>query len=187
MRILRWVYPALVGLLLGTLQTGLYFQLSFTLSSSFTTFLMVTLCWLIGSVIGVRILQGMHLPLNSFLGLALAAYFFCAVLLNAAPFNTQLWPLYALLIVVTGCYPGVFFARLGAVYSARDLFFRENNGFILVLISSTLLFLLFGRITLWLMPILMAVVVFFSDTIVRPRHTPEEFQADAPLKLEQTL
>ncbi|MEO8391596.1 MAG: hypothetical protein ABI700_01260 [Chloroflexota bacterium] len=187
MRIVRWVYPSLVGLLLGSLQTGLYFQLSFTLSSSFTTFLMVTLCWLIGSVIGVRILQGMRLPLNGFLGLALAAYFFCAILLNAAPFNTQLWPLYALLIVVTGFYPGVFFARLGAVYSARDLFFRENNGFILGLIFSTLLFLLFGRIALWLMPILMAVIVFFAGNIVRARREPAEFQVDVPLKLEQTL
>lgn len=187
MRILRWVYPSLVGLLLGSLQTGLYFQLSFTLSSSFTTFLMVTLCWLIGSVIGVRILQGRRFPLNGFLLLALAAYFACAVMLNAAPFNTQLWPLYALLIIVTGFYPGVFFARLGAVYSARDLFFRENNGFILGLISSTLLFLLFGRAALWLMPILMAALVFFSGNIVHPRREPEEFQLDVPLKLEQTL
>ena len=104
MRILRWVYPSLVGLLLGSLQTGLYFQLSFTLSSSFTTFLMVTLCWLIGSVIGVRFLQRMRLALNGFLLLALLAYFACAVLLNAAPFNTQLWPLYAVLIIVTGFY-----------------------------------------------------------------------------------
>ncbi|MBI1259510.1 MAG: hypothetical protein GC204_18740 [Chloroflexi bacterium] len=162
MRILHWVYPALVGLLLGALQTGLYFQLSFTLSSSFTTFLMVTLCWLIGSAIGVRLLQRMRFPLNGFLLLALLAYFACVIMLNAAPFNTQLWPLYALLIIITGLYPGIFFARFGSVYRARELFFRENNGFILGLISSTFLFLLFGRAALWVTPILMSGIVFFS-------------------------
>ena len=181
MRILRGIYPALVGLLLGSLQTGLYFQLSFTLSSSFTTFLMVTLCWLIGSAIGVRVLQRMRLPLNGFLLLALLAYFACAVLLNAAPFNTQVWPLYALLIIVTGFYPGVFFARLGAVYRARDLFFRENNGFILGLVSSTLLFMLFGRAALWLLPLLIAALIFLSGNLLNLRPTAPAFVADAPL------
>jgi len=175
MRLVHWMYPSLVGLLLGSLQTGLYFQLSFTLSSSFTTFLMVTICWLIGSVIGVRVLHGIRVGLNTFLLRALLAYFACAVLLSAAPFNTQLWPLYAILIVTTGLYPGVFFARMGAVYSARDLFFRENNGFILGLISSTLLFLLFGRAALWLMPILMAALVFFSGSSVNPQPAAREF------------
>jgi hypothetical protein len=186
MRILRWVYPSLVGLLLGSLQTGLYFQLSFTLSSSFTTFLMVTLCWLIGSAVGVRLLQGMHVALNAFLLLALLAYFACAVFLNTAPFNTQLWPIYAILIIVTGFYPGVFFARLGTVYSARDLFFRENNGFILGLISSTLLFLLYGRVALWLMPILMAAMVFFYGNSFKPQRATPESPSESPLKLKQT-
>ena len=185
MQIIRWIYPSLVGLLLGFLQTGLYFQLSFTLSSSFTTFLMVILCWLIGSVLGVRVLQGMRLRLNGFLLLTLLAFFACAVLLNAVPFNTQLWPLYAILIIVMGFYPGVFFARLGEHYSARDLFFRENNGFILGLISSTLLFLLLGRSALWLMPILMAALVFFSGNTLNSPDTPPEFPSDVPLRLEQ--
>jgi len=184
MRLVRWIYPSLVGLLLGSLQTGLYFQLSFTLSSSFTTFLMVTLCWLIGSALGVRILQGVHVALNAFLLPALLAYFACAVLLSAAPFNTLLWPLYAILIVVTGIYPGVFFARMGAIYSARDLFFRENNGFIVGLISSTLLFLLLGRAALWLMPILIAVLVFLSSSSLNSRPSTRESQSSIPIKLE---
>ena len=187
MRLVRWIYPSLVGLLLGSLQTGLYFQLSFTLSSSFTTFLMVTLCWLIGSALGVRILQGIHVALNVFLLLALLAYFACAVLLNTAPFNTQLWPLYAILIVVTGIYPGVFFARMGAIYNAGSLFFRENNGFIVGLISSTLLFLLLGRVALWLMPILIAVLVCLSSYRINSQSATHEAQSSMPLKLEQLV
>jgi hypothetical protein len=185
MRILRWVYPSLVGLLLGLLQTGLYFQLSFTLSSSFTTFLMITICWLIGSVIGVRVLQTIQFHLNGFLLLALVAYFACVVALNAAPFNTQLWPLYAVLIIVTGIYPGVFFARLGVSYSARDLFFRENNGFILGLISGTFLFLLFGRAALWFMPILIAAFVILCTRRLCSPHVPQAFTSNVPLTLEK--
>jgi len=159
MKALRWIYPSVVGILLGSLQTGLYFQLSFTLSSSFRTFLMVTLCWLVGSVIGIHIAQKVGLHLNGFILVAIFAYFVCAVLLGMAPFDTQLWPVYAFFIALTGLYPGVFFVRLGDYYSARELFFKENNGFIAGLVGATILFLMLGRVALWLIPVLVAVVV----------------------------
>jgi hypothetical protein len=156
MKALRLVYPLVVGLLLGLLQTGLFFQLSFTLSSSFHTFLMVTICWLIGSALGIRFGGRLPLPLNAFLLLALLSYFAIVALLGAAPFNTGLWPLYAVLIAVTGLYAGQFFAQAGRHYTAQQLFFRENNGFILGLVSGTILFLLFGRPALWVVPVLVA-------------------------------
>ena len=160
MKMLRGIYPSLVGLLLGSLQTGLYFQLSFTLSSSFRTFLLVTVCWLIGSVIGIGIAKQARLPLNSLLVLAIAMYFACAALLGTAPFNTELWPVYALFIVVSGLYPGVFFVRLNQYYRAQILFFRENNGFIAGIVIGTLLFLVAGRPALWFIPLLLAGMVF---------------------------
>lgn len=166
------LYPALIGLLLGLLQTGLFFQLSFKMSSSFRTFLMVTICWLIGSAIGVQIArrwQAAHL-LRGLLLAALAAYWGCAILVNAAPFDTQLWPIYATLIVVTGVYPGAFFVRMGGVYAARDLFFRENNGFILGMLSGTILFMLQGRSILWIAPVVVVVLILMLP--VPRRHNP---------------
>lgn len=156
MKVLGWIYPIIVGLLLGFLQTGLFFQLSFTLSSSFRIFLMVTVCWLLGSAIGVQLAKQTKLPLNGFLMLALLAYLACVVLLQLAPFNTQLWPIYGAFIALSGLYPGVFFVRANAYYRARELFFRENNGFILGLVCSTLLFLIVGRVVLWFIPLLIA-------------------------------
>jgi hypothetical protein len=156
------LYPALIGVLLGLLQTGLFFQLSFKMSSSFRTFLMVTICWLIGSAIGVQIARRWMTTQHQFSGLllaALAAYWGCAILVNAAPFDTQLWPAYAALIVVTGVYPGAFFVRMGGVYAARDLFFRENNGFILGMLSGTILFMLQGRSILWIAPVVVVVLI----------------------------
>jgi hypothetical protein len=163
MNLLRWIYPSIVGLLLGLLQAGLFFQLSFTLSSSIRTFLMVTVCWLLGSVMGIRLAKQTRWSLHRFIVLALLAYFACVVLLGAAPFNTQLWPVYALFIVLTGLYPGVFFVRLGDQYRARDLFFRENNGFIVGLVAATILFLVVGRAALWLSPVVVAALVMFCS------------------------
>jgi hypothetical protein len=158
-RLLRTVYPLIVGILLGVLQTGLFFQLSFTLSSSFGTFLMITLAWLVGSAIGLLVSSRISFDSGIFVVLSLVAYFICGVLVRAAPFNTHLWPLYAVLIMLTGLYPGVFFARMGQIYTARQLFFTENNGFILGLVSGTLLFLLLGRIVLWVLPFILTAVV----------------------------
>lgn len=165
MKLLRWVYPSVVGLLLGLLQTGLFFQLSFALSSSFRTFLMVTVCWLVGSVIGIALAPRTQISLNGFVVLAVSMYFTCVLLLRIAPFKTDLWPTYALLIVVTGFYPGVFFVRFGDYYPVRTLFFRENNGFIFGIVAGTLAFLLLGRTALWIIPTLTAVVVMYLTRI----------------------
>jgi hypothetical protein len=160
------LYPVLVGLLLGLLQTGLFFQLSFTLSSSFGTFLLVTLCWLMGSAVGVLLLARTPHPTLVFLGVALLAYGAVAGLLAAAPFVTSLWPLYGLLVLLTGFYPGVFFARSAPLYSARTLFARENNGFIAGLVVGTILFMLMGRIVLYILPLMVAVLVaWFSGKV----------------------
>jgi hypothetical protein len=164
MKLLRWSYPAVVGGLLGLLQTGLFFQLSFTLSSSIRTFLMITVCWLSGSVIGLRLPKQAVWQMNAFVVLSLLSYFACVSLLAVAPFETELWPVYALFIMIMGLYPGVFFARLSSYYTARTLFFWENNGFIMGLISGTLLFLVLGRSVLWTLPILMAGGVMLCTT-----------------------
>jgi hypothetical protein len=156
-------YPALVGLLLGLLQTGLFFQLTFTLSSTFGTFLLVTLCWLVGSAIGVLYLTRMATGTHVFLGVALLAYAACGGLLAVFPFGTVLWPLYAALILITGFYPGVFFGRMSRYFPARVLFARENNGFIGGLVLGTILFMLAGRIVLWVLPLGVAVVIMWLD------------------------
>lgn len=154
---LRAIYPMLVGLLLGTLQTGLYFQLSFTLSSGFGTYLMVTLCWLAGSMIGVLWIARQRISTLAVLLVAACAYSLCCLLLLIMPFNTTLVPLYAVLIVLVGVYPGVFFARSAALYQVGVLFFRENNGFIVGLALGTILFMLLGRSILWIAPLLLIV------------------------------
>jgi hypothetical protein len=154
------MYPSMVGLLLGLLQTGLYFQLSFTLSSSIRTFLMITVSWLLGNIIGIQLARQYRIPLSACIWLAIAAYFACVLLLKAAPFSTQLWYVYVVLIALTGLYPGVFFARMSAVYPARALFLGENNGFIVGLVLGSLLFMVLGRVILWSLPVGVVLLLF---------------------------
>ena len=159
----RWIFPSVVGLLLGALQTGLFFHLDFMLSSAFETFLLVTLSWLLGSGIGLFAASYVHLPLEAFLALTLAAYFGCVGLVGASPFDSRFWLLYAALIMLAGLYPGVFFARMTPRYPASVLLFRENNGFILGLAGTTLLYILFGRSALWLLPLVLALSVLLLN------------------------
>lgn len=152
MTLIRGLYPVLVGIYLGLLQTGYFFQLTFMLSSGFGTYLLVTLCWLAGSAAGAGYLHRQNISTNALLIAGLLTYGGCALLVIALPFNTGLWFVYAALVIITGIYPGVFFARMSRVYRAGTLFFRENNGFIVGLVAGTLLFMLVGRIALWALP-----------------------------------
>lgn len=140
--------PLFVGLLLGVLQTSLFFQLTLSMSSGFITYLLITLCWLIGSAIGVRYIAQVSFPIQWMLGLMILSYFMIELLVKSQPFNTNLIPLYGCLTVLVGFYPGVFFARLSKVYTARYLFLWENNGFIIGIILSTLFFMILGQIML---------------------------------------
>ncbi|MBZ0318104.1 MAG: hypothetical protein K8L91_16910 [Anaerolineae bacterium] len=161
-QLLHRVYPLLVGLFLGFIQTGLFFQLSFTFSSSFRTYVMMVICWLVGSVLGLRVATKWAVPTNGFLLIALLAYGISSVALHLRPFETTFGILYALLIILMGIYPGVFFARMSSIYQARRLFFQENNGFIIGLVGATLLFMLVGRLGIWVSPVLVAGLVTLS-------------------------
>jgi hypothetical protein len=153
------VYPIMVGLMLGLLQVGLFFQLTSMLSSGFGTYLMITLCWLIGSAVGVTFGARIAPRTTYLLVLALASYGLCGFLLSRLPFETESWPAYAVLVALIGTYPGLFFARMASVYRARTLFLLENNGFIIGMVTGTLLLMLVGRVALWIAPVAVGVTL----------------------------
>jgi hypothetical protein len=161
------IYPTLVGLLLGFLQTGLFFQLTLSMSSGFMTYLLITLCWLAGSAIGVRFIAQRQISSRFLLILMTIVYLTIGWIVTLQPFNTQFVPFYGSLIVLGGFYPGVFFARLSKVYTARMLFFWENNGFILGIILSTILFMILGRIILIILPVSITGLVWWFGKKVK--------------------
>ncbi len=150
---MRWVYPFLAGLLFGVVQTGYFFQLNFALASTYGTFLLVTLAWLSGSIVGLRASRMPILSLHLGPWLCFLPYVVTHFVLNAFPFQSNLWPLYGALVLISGTFSGLFFARLGEVIRpVRWLFFTENNGFLLGIVGCTLAYLVLGRPALWLLP-----------------------------------
>ena len=97
--ILNLSYPFLVGILLGWLQTGLFFQLTFTFSSGFTTYLLITLCWLAGSALGVYYLYRLPIPLNIFLLVMIGVYLLISWLVKGFPYQSQMRIIYGVLIL----------------------------------------------------------------------------------------
>jgi hypothetical protein len=156
---MRWFYPFLVGTLFGVIQTGYFFQLDFALASTYGTFLLITLSWLAGSVVGLRISRFSFFTLQRGPWICLVPYVLTQALLSAAPFQSGLWPLYAALVLVSGTFSGVFFARLGEVIRpVRRLFFAENNGFIVGIVACTIAYLVLGRPVLWILPVALTAV-----------------------------
>ena len=156
----RRSFPFIVGLLLGWIQTGLFFQFSFLLSSGFGTYLLITISWLVGSAFGAAFADRLTFPLQRFLLLMLAAYGGAGLLVMLLPFQMTFWPLYMIVIALIGIYPGIFFARMGTAYPARALFLLENNGFITGVVVCTLLFMVTGRVVLWAVPVLLVAVLW---------------------------
>src|SRR5712691_7049297 len=111
---MRWFYPLLVGMLFGTIQTGYFIRLSFGLASTYGTFLMITLSWLAGSGIGLRLERVRAVSLRVGPWLSLSPFLLAQALLILLPFHADLWPLYAVLVMTSGVFSGLFFSRLGA-------------------------------------------------------------------------
>src|SRR5262249_34905608 len=117
--------------------------------------------------VGVFWLARLRWDTRLVLAVALFAYGGCALLLNAAPFDTRLWLVYGALVIVTGIYPGIFVARLSSIYPPLTLFFRENNGFIAGLVLGTLVFMISGRLALWATPLAAAGVIAFITPVAQ--------------------
>jgi hypothetical protein len=172
-----------VGLLLGFLQSGLFFLLTFTLSAGFATYLLITLCWLMGGIFGVVYVKRLKVSLRSLLILMLFSYILCGWVAESSPFNTRIWVFYGCLIACAGIYPGVFFARASNFYAAHVLFFWENNGFIAGVVISTLSFMVLGRAALWTLPTLCAVFVWLRSPLPLSRTSRSTVGYHVPNKM----
>jgi hypothetical protein len=166
---MRRLYPFVVGLLFGVVQTGYFFQLNFALASTYGTFLLVTLSWLTGSILGLRARGVPFLTLQRGPWICLLPYVVTQILLNVFPFQSSLWPLYGVLILISGIFSGLFFARMGEIIRpVRRLFFVENNGFFLGIVACTIAYLVAGRLVLWIAPAALAALCWiWTPTTVR--------------------
>ena len=166
----------LVGLWLAALQISLFLSLQLLLSSAYLTFVVVILAWIVGGAIGVWVPAGRWtLPLMLVAGVSPYLSF---GLLAIAPYNTSLMGLHGLLITMTALYAGHFFQQERQYYKhIGELFFWENNGFVLGLILGVLGFVFYGRPFLYAIPACGLIIVlgaFYARNAIDAGHSTGE-------------
>jgi len=141
-----------LGLLLGLLQMGYVLSVQRMLSSTITSYLCILAAWLIGGIVGVNLRQ--LRPLYVPVALALGAYYVSQLLLQLAPFQMGLMPIHCALSATGGLLGGAGF-RIGCSWFAevRDMFFHENNGFLLGLVGAFVGTSLHGYVFLLIAPV----------------------------------
>jgi hypothetical protein len=151
----------LVGLWLAILQVVLFLSLQLLLSSAFETFLVVVLAWLIGVGVGVWLPAGrVHYLLLAVSGVA---PYLVHALLEIAKFDTGLIWVHGILIAATALLAGQFFQQERSSFDRiGTLFFWENNGFTVGLVTAGLGMFLAGRTFLLVAPAIGSIAVAVS-------------------------
>jgi hypothetical protein len=149
---------ALTGVLLGQLQWGVFFMLQSYLASTAVVYLLGTVCWLAGSLIGL-IVPGQRGELVWAAGMV-AAYCVFAWLAEGHPYQLGWLPVLLLLVGVMGGYAGRFFRyRAGLFRAPKWLFFVENCGFVLGILLTVALLYHAGSSALLAAPLAVAAAV----------------------------
>ena len=151
-------YVILVGVFFALLQSSYFFLMAIHLTSAYPSFLAVTIGWLIGVGLGLRLGQwGGDLV---WLGLSLAAFYGCQVLLKQVEYQVALLPVCGLFIAVSGAHSGAFFRNnRETLATVGRLFFWENNGFLAGWLIGFAGFILAGPVFHWVAPIVLAGVI----------------------------
>jgi|SRR5262245_20566981 len=157
---------ALTGVLLGQLQWGVFFLLQSFLASTAVVYLLGTLCWLIGSLIGL-VVRGERGELFWAAGM-IGAYYAFAVLAAGHPYQLGWLSVLLPLIALMGCYAGRFFRYRARHFAApKWLFFTENCGFVLGIVLTIGLLFSFGSSALLSAPLVVSVLVLGTAVPLR--------------------
>lgn len=145
------------GAFFATLQFSYFLLLEWRLSSTWITYAAVTLSWMGGALLGLRLSAKNSILDRSLLIAGVAGYYALWGLLNLTPFWTSMLPAYAALILVSGAYAGRFFrTTFTSMKDPRALLLHENNGFILGMLLSFIGFFRYGDLMLRWGPLMLA-------------------------------
>lgn len=156
------------GVFFAMLQFSYFVLLEWQLSSAWTTYMTVTLSWMLGIIAGLWF--GMRYAVSEkwlqFLNIPVYYGLWCG--LSWRPFDNTLLILYAFCVFVSGACAGRFFvnnvARMG---DARKFLLYENNGFITGLLAGFLFFSFAGKWFLAVVP-LTAVLLLAVNFVFLP-------------------
>lgn len=128
-------YVFFVGVFFAILQLSYFFSLETKLSSVYFTYFTVVIFWLIGVIFGLSISEKVKEDTVRLLSVISIYIFF--LLIKRFPFKLIYLVSYIPLISFSSLYAGYFFkAQRKTFRNIKNLFFWENNGFILGFIIS---------------------------------------------------
>ena len=148
------------GFYFGILQTAIYFSIEVFVTATFTGYFLLILAWMSGVVAAMKTDLLEDFLQSSILSLFIFYLMLCLVIF--LPFNAASYPLLGILIFASAFPVGKFFKLYGKSVSSDALFFHENNGFVLGMIVSLLLFVKYGVLFIYFAPLLAFSFVFFS-------------------------
>lgn len=126
---------AVTGAYFGLLQWATFFVLQSSFAATAMVYLLATVVWLIGSVLGLT-LSG---PRNEvwWWGFATLGYYALLGVGRIRPFDLSVLPLLMLFVAGMGAYAGRFFRyRRGLLPRTKHLFLVENTGFIVGMLAT---------------------------------------------------
>jgi len=142
----------LAGLYFGTLQTALFFIVQVHVTATFFGYFLIVMFWMTGVILALRLPCFWSLPKVLILS-CLSYYLFYG---TAVLWNGSLGSLSCVLspMVMVCAWPvGVLLKQFSTKTSPKELFFHENNGFVLGLLLGLLLFTQWGSFSLQFSPL----------------------------------
>ncbi len=142
----RNLYAFFTGLYFAVLQFNFFLVLQINISSTYITYMTVVISWMVGAVLGLW-LKGLRTLLGVTTGLL--SYYGVYLLIAYDPLSRSTLLLAALGVCLTGLWAGRFFTVMLPVFKQTDaLFFHENNGFLVGVVTVFIGFTSFGRLFL---------------------------------------
>ncbi len=154
------------GWFFAVLQFSFLMLLQINISSAYLTYMVITLSWMIGTVAGLWIPR-LSMPLG--VGLGTVSYYIVYTLVSYNPFSPITLPVASAGVAIAGLWAGHFFVTmLDKSMTTDSIFFHENNGFIVGLVTFFAGFTQIGRPFLLYVPLILAVGLFLSSRAEKP-------------------
>jgi hypothetical protein len=160
-------YAFLTGLYFSTLQFCYLILLQINISSAYLTYMVITVSWLTSSIIGLWL---ENLNRNLGVGLGLFCYYSVYALVSNMPFSNLTLIVAAVGSGLTGLWAGRFFIFILHQYKQVDrIFFHENNGFWVGIVTFFLGFTLLGRPFVFWAPMTLAGLLILQHIWIKLR------------------
>jgi len=138
----RNLYAFVTGVHFGVLQIAYLLILQLSISSTYLTYMVIVMSWMVGAAVGLW-WKRVHTELGLCAGLV--SYYLIYLLAGFAPPSRLTLLVSALGVAITGIWAGRFFIVMQPLFRRVDgMFFHENNGFFVGVVTVFIGFTLTG-------------------------------------------